>query len=130
MPKEKLPHATDFENRTIDTWTTTTYLSYMKHLHQKYFDIPYQNFRGGIAAEKRLMKLAQNEMGSDDLKVLIDIAFDEYKPNPRFPNLSYGFIHTYMKPNIYARMMASKHRQQKAEERKALNDTGIDESWI
>jgi hypothetical protein len=115
MAKQKLPPASDWKERKLENWNTTTFIAYMQDMNQEKYNLPYTPF-AGIMAEKRMLKLAQEEMGNQVLKELIDLAFKEKKQSERNLCLNYGFIHTYMKPSLYPRII--KKIQEEEETRK------------
>lgn len=85
-------------------------------------------FKGGWNAEKRLIKSDFEQYGKQEIKGLIEEAFKEYKPTPQYPNLTYGFISTYMKSRILPRIIAKKQQQEKTKTYKINQE--VDESWI
>jgi hypothetical protein len=116
MAKQKLPPATDWKERNIENWTTTTFKAYLVHLSEETFHLPYVPFKGGWAAEMKLLKLSIEEMGTQVLKELIEEAYKGYKPSANYPSLSFGFIYSYMKPQLYPRIL--KRKQEEEETRK------------
>ena len=114
MAKPKLPPAHEFNERDIKDWNCTTFSSYMNHLHNETYGLPYQSFGGGIAAEKKLMKATLDAVGPEDLKEIITQSFATHKLQPKFPYLSFGFINTYLKPTIYARILFERQGKEKA----------------
>lgn len=128
MPKPKLPPATSFKERLTQDWNTTTYHAYLSSLHEKTLNLPYMPFKGGWNAEKRLIKSDFEQYGKQEIKELIEMAFKEYKPTQQYPNLTYGFISTYMKSRILPRIIAKKQQQEKAKEYSEKQT--ISEDWI
>lgn len=133
MAKPKLPSTKDWENREVADWNTTTFQCYLIHLHQKYYNLPYIPFKGGWIAEKKLIKADYEQFGKQAVKEMIDAAFNEYKPSPSYPNLSYGFIYSYMKGRLLPKILKAKQEQEKVQARKILTkqepQQGLEE-WI
>jgi hypothetical protein len=133
MAKPKLPPAHAFSERDISDWNCTTFSSYLHHLHNETYGLPYQSFGGGIAAEKKLMKAALDKVGPEDLKEIITRSFKSHKLNPKYPYLSFGFINTYLKPTHHAQILFERQAKEKADvfksKVKKITDTDL-KDWI
>jgi hypothetical protein len=103
----------------------------MNHLHNETYQLPYQPFGGGCC-EKKLMK-PLDQVGAEDLKEIITRSFATHKLNPKFPFLSFGFINTYLKSNIYAQILYERQAKEKADvfksKVKKISDTDL-KDWI
>lgn len=108
----KLPPAYDWKGRDIKDWNALTFRAYMKHLHEEKFKIPYVT--NSIAAENKNIKRTYEEYGKEVTKAFIDICFDEYRPSPQYPNLSFFFMYTYMREKCIPRAI-KKVQAEKAE---------------
>lgn len=102
MAKQKLPHATDWENRNIEDWTATTFRAYFAHHHDKKFGVPYSPFRSW-AVEATMYKKAYTEYGKEVTKRFIAQEIEAYQPNDAYPATSFGFLFSYRK-NVIQRI--------------------------
>lgn len=135
----KLSKATDWKNRHIDDWNTTTFHEYLRDKHVETFGIDYVPFRswtaekgmiGNIIGTKTKPRRASNE----ELKRFIDVTFDNYEPSRQYPGTSFGFMWSYRKydwQRVQAEYLAEQRRGEQAEDDESKSDD-VDDllDWI
>lgn len=114
MARQKLPAATDWENRNIDDWNATTFRAYFGHKHHERFGIPYEPF-GNWGMESAKYKQAYTQYGKPTIKRFIDEQIAAYKPTKSYPGTSFGFLYTYYKPELQRAAAAIRKEAERAE---------------
>lgn len=100
--KVALPHATDWKERHIDDWNTTTFHAYLADKHEEVYGITYVPMRSW-QVEKGLLGNyigTARKKGTHDkaiVKAWIDECFRTHKASAQYPGLSFGFIAGYKK---------------------------------
>jgi len=123
----KLPPATDWQNRNIDDWNTTTFHAYMQARHRELFNCEYAPMRSWQMEQGMLGRLigTRSKEGTHDkavIKRFIDEAFETYKPTAKYPGTNFGFIYSYRR-NILQRIEFEERTRIDAEENKQPKQT-------
>lgn len=120
----KLPSAKDWRNRPIESWNTTTFTEYLKDKHLELFGIDYaphggrwgfeQGILGDLIGTQARTNPKQRTASNADVKRFIDETFAQYKPSPKYPGTSFGFMWTYRKTD-WQRIQAESKRKEQAQ---------------
>lgn len=121
----KLPDAKDWRARELENWTSTTFRSYLMEKHEERYNLPYTSY--SIAQENTFLKRMATEHGKDVLKEFIDACLVEYKPNPRYPSVNFGFMYSHMRSYLLPRVIK---KVKDAERLKSLESTEITQADI
>jgi hypothetical protein len=113
MAKQKLP--TDWRERPLDKWNTSTFHAYLSDRHFEIYGISYVPMRGWMA-EKGRLKREIDEHGPEVVKQFIDACFADYRPTAQYPGLNFGFMATYQKSRILPPILADEQRKQRLNE--------------
>lgn len=130
MTKQKV-HATDWRNRDICDWNTTTFRTYLTEQHEEKFGIPYVT--NSIPREAGAMKNFAKEHGNEVLKRFIDICLDNYTPSNQYPSVNFMFMYSYMRerilPQVYGQLKTEKTKDAGAETTESMEiDDALD--WL
>ncbi|MED2979532.1 hypothetical protein P4284_22995 [Bacillus swezeyi] len=114
-------------DKPVSKWNTRDFQAYLKAEHERLYGVPYVPMRGWQAEAGMLgrwvgTKRKPGEYGPEVTKRFIDLCFAEYRPNPQYPGVSFGWMKTYMGRNlqravveIKAEEAAQQRREQQAE---------------
>ncbi|WP_077297364.1 hypothetical protein [Virgibacillus pantothenticus] len=114
------PTTKDWRNLPIERWNVTTFTEYLRDKHKEMFGIEYVPYRSWRVEQGLLGNLigTRAKPQTEDkalVKRFIDEAFSEYRPNPKYPGVSFGWCWTYKKPT-WQRVKAEYLAEQKAGE--------------
>ena len=123
----KLPPAKDWKARELKDWNVHTFHAYLMDEHKRLFRVPYYPF-GAWGIEQKMLKTCIAEYGQQVVKEFIDTCFKEYKPNPNYPGINFGFMFKY-KNNVLQRIILEQAKQ-KAREELTQDATSVDDDWI
>jgi hypothetical protein len=123
---KKLPKAVEWQARELKDWNAVTFRAYMSHLHSEKFHVPY--ITNNIAAESKNIKRMYEEFGRDVVKAFIDECFNQYRPSPQYPNLSFFFMYSYMRERVLPQALKKQQAARKAETQQITNDEA--EAWF
>lgn len=107
MTKQTLPNAKDWKARNIEDWNVSTFHSYLADKHVELYMFDYVPWKGW-QVEKGMLKQFTTKEGNQLVKDFIDHCFSDYTPSAQYPNLSFGFMFTYMKGRILPRLLADR----------------------
>ncbi|NOU98425.1 hypothetical protein GC097_00090 [Paenibacillus sp. LMG 31457] len=82
--------------------------------------VPYRNW----AAEQALIKRNLTQYGAEVLREVFDQAFREYRPTRDYPQLTAGFVLSYVASRILPRVLAKREAEKEARERRAATEEG------
>lgn len=121
----------------VSKWNTAHFKQYLADEHKRRYGINYAPFVG-YAAEAGMLgdligtkkKPAQYEKAL--IKRFIDVCFDEYKPTPQYPGLSFGFMIKYMSRNLQRLQAESQRKSTASEAVQASDNANIDKlaDWL
>ena len=121
----------------VDKWNTTHFRNYLTDEHKRRYGVDYVPFRGFNAEAGmigRYIGTARKPGQYDKALVLafINACFDEYKPTPQYPGLSFGFMSTYMTRNLQRLQAESQRSANAVEAVKASDNDNIDKlaDWL
>ncbi|MEI2356114.1 hypothetical protein [Mesobacillus zeae] len=99
----KLPPASDWQARDIETWNMTTFTQFIVDRTEELYGIQYTPGGGGAKSqrwlrEKSMLKNAQGRYGNRVLKTFIEICWREYRTSKPelYPYPSVTFMISYM----------------------------------
>lgn len=129
--------STDWRNLPLDKWNTTTFTEYLKAKHLELFGIEYVPYRSWQAEQGQLGNLIgtrtkEAKYDKAVVKRFIDEAFAEYRPNPQYPGVSFGWCWTYKKAT-WQRVLAEEQRKvERKESEQQAQEIDVDDvlSWL
>jgi len=119
LAKEKLAPAKEWKNRSVSDWNAISFRNYMMDLHEERFKLPY--ITNNIAAENKNIKRMFDEFGKETTKVFIDLCFEEYRPSPQYPNLSFFFMYSWMRERVLPQAIKKVQAMAQAEEQQSIS---------
>jgi hypothetical protein len=126
MPRAKKPAApkintSDWRNLPPSQWNTRTVHAYFADRNRELFGvetyIPTRNW----AFEQGVIKRNLAQYGADVLREVFDEAFREYRPTREYPQLTAGFVLSYMASRLLPKILADKETR---ERRVAAEESG------
>lgn len=115
MTKPKLDRK-DWRNLPYDHWNSATVHAQVIELNSEKFGIetyvPFRNW----GAERAIIKRALETYGAEVVAECVTEAFAEYKPTQQYPQLTAGFIFSYMAGRIVPRLLAERQSRLVAQE--------------
>ncbi|ETT40924.1 hypothetical protein C162_26740 [Paenibacillus sp. FSL R7-269] len=120
----------DWRNLPPADWNTLTVMTQIIDLNrERYGADPYIPAAGGWRFEQGVIKRALTLYGAEALRETIERAFTEHRVTAQYPQLTAGFLITYMLPRIMAQVLAEGKRKERVEQAAAggLTDEEIAE---
>ena len=112
----------DWENVPIELWNSTTVIAYVNHLNKKRFG------KEPIIVNKKLtiLNVSQDlkKYGSANLKEFVTAAMYQYKPNPKYPTISYSTLRNFYMESIMPSILNK--QPIKAESERRVKDFDVD----
>lgn len=131
MAKEKLPPASDWQNRNIENWTVGTFRAYLKDRHVELFGVPYMPFVSW-QVDSGKVKAEIEKYGGEAVKRFIDLSFASYRPTAKYPGINFGFMQAYRGNELQRAIIETKgaaHDEKRTSEKlRALDADDLD--WI
>lgn len=125
MPRKKLDRK-DWRTLDINEWNTVTVYAMIVDLNTERFDVEKYVPLRGFGYERGVIKRNLDTYGAAAVKEVIEIAFDEYRPTTQYPQLTAGFLLTYMlsriMPRVLAEMETAKRRQAAESEAPSISE--------
>lgn len=121
----------DWRNLPLEQWNTKTVHAMIIELNAERFDVEKYVPMRSWSFEQGVIKRILTQYGPEAVYFTIERAFAEYKPNAMYPQLTAGFLLTYMAPRIMPRVLAemeTRKRRQAAEGQAPDIDEVI--SWL
>lgn len=113
----------DWRNLPTEHWNTTTVHAMVIELNAEKFGVetyvPMRNW----GFEQGTIKRALETYGAEIVAQCISEAFAEYKPTEQYPQLTAGFIFSYMAARIVPRLLAEEQSRKVAEEARKRAET-------
>lgn len=133
MPRKTKPKIdrSDWRNLPLEQWNTKTVHAMIIELNAERFDVDKYVPMRSWSVEQGIIKRILTQYGAEAVRETIERAFAEYKPNAMYPQLTAGFLLTYMAPRILPRVLAeleTRKRRQAAEGQAPDIDEVI--SWL
>ena len=113
--------AKHYTEKEVAKWTVNDLIAYMDDQHRDRFGIDYQPFGGWAAERGRIGQWfgTARKAGKYDkelVKEFVDHCFATYRPNEKYPGISFGFMATYMTREFQAVQKAYNQRKKDEEE--------------
>lgn len=131
--------AKDWRNRPIETWNVTTFTEYLRDKHREMFGIDYaphggrwgfeQGILGDLIGTQSRKNPKPRTASNEDVKRFIDDTFAEYRPTPKYPGTSFGFMWTYRK-NVWQRIQAESARRERVQQANESVDWDELAEWL
>lgn len=103
----------DWRNLTYGDWNVLTVQTMVTDLNaEKYGAEKYVPMRG-YGFEQGRIKQALAEYGAEALAATIERAFAEYRPTAEYPQLTAGFLISYMLPRTMPQVLAEREAQKR-----------------
>ena len=103
----------DWRNLPTASWNTTTFHAYFAEMNRDRFGVeiyvPLRNW----GFEQRQIKAAIERYGAEVVREVCDQAFAEYRPTRDYPQLTAGFVLSYMASRILPRALAEKEARER-----------------
>lgn len=113
----------DWRNLPHEHWNVATVHAMVIELNTEHYGVetyvPFRNW----GAERAIIKRALETYGAEVVAGTITEAFAEYKPTPQYPQLTAGFIFSYMASRIVPRLLADRQARIVAEEARRRAET-------
>jgi len=117
-------------DKPISKWNTRDFQTYLKAEHERLYGVPYVPMRGWQAEAGMIgrwvgTKRKPGEYGPEVTKRFIDLCFAEYRPNPQYPGVSFGWMKAWMGRNLQravAEIRAEEEAQQRREQQAEIGD--------
>ena len=125
MSKPKIDRS-DWRNLPLEKWNTKTVHAMVIDLNAEKFGIEKYVPMRGWGFEQGVIKRNLTQYGAEDIGKTIERAFVEYRPSAMYPQLTAGFLLTYMLPRIMPQILA----EEKCKDR--TDSITVDEiaSWL
>ncbi|MEK3836506.1 hypothetical protein [Paenibacillus sp. FSL R7-0128] len=108
----------DWRNLPAADWNTLTVMTQIIDLNRERYGIDvYIPAAGGYRYEQGVIKRALTLYGAEALRETIERAFAEHRVTTQYPQLTAGFLITYMLPRIMAQVLAEGKRKEREEQR-------------
>lgn len=115
-PKITAEQRKDWRNLPLADWNTLTVQVMITELNRERYGvetyIPMQTW----AFEQGVIKRALTLYGTGPLRETIERAFAEHRVTMQYPQLTAGFLITYMLPRIMPQVLANGQRKERAEQ--------------
>lgn len=116
----------DWRNLPYADWNVLTVQTLIADLNREHYDVEKYVPNRGYGYEQGRIKQALKDYGAEALAATIERAFAEYRPNADYPQLTAGFLISYMLPRIMPRVLAemetAKRRQAAESEAPSISE--------
>lgn len=116
----------DWRNLPYADWNVLTVMTMVGDLNREHYGVEKYVPNRGYGYEQGVIKRVLNEYGAEALRETIERAFVEYRPSADYPQLTAGFLLTYMLPRIMPRVLAemetAKRRQAAESEAPSISE--------
>lgn len=116
----------DWRNLPLEHWNTLTISAMVADLNREHYGAEKYVPNRGYGYEQGVIKRNLNEYGAEAIRETIERAFAEYRPSADYPQLTAGFLLTYMLPRIMPRVLAemetAKRRQAAESEAPSISE--------
>lgn len=132
MPRKKIDRK-DWRNIAIDQWNTSTVHAMIIELNHEMYSIEKYVPLRGYGFEQGVIKRSLEAYGPTAVKTVIERAFNQYSPTSQYPQLTAGFLLTYMLGRLMPQVLAEQARAAKRVEQSditAVNNGLTDDEII
>jgi hypothetical protein len=116
----------DWRNLPLEHWNTLTISAMVADLNREHYGVEKYVPNRGYGYEQGVIKRKLHEYGAEAVRETIERAFAEYRPSADYPQLTAGFLLTYMAPRIMPRVLAemetAKRRQAAESEAPSISE--------
>lgn len=116
----------DWRNLPLEYWNTLTIHQMFADLNREHYEVTTYIPMRGWTFEQGVIKRNLTEYGAEAVRETIERAFAEYRPTADYPQLTAGFLLTYMAPRIMPRVLSemetAKRRQAAESEAPSINE--------
>jgi hypothetical protein len=116
----------DWRNLPYADWNTLSVHAMIADLNAEKFGVTAYVPLRGWTFEQGVIKRALKDYGAEALAATIERAFAEYRPNADYPQLTAGFLISYMLPRLMPRVLAemetAKRRQAAESEAPSISE--------
>ncbi|MEK5414337.1 hypothetical protein [Paenibacillus sp. FSL L8-0708] len=117
-PKITADQRKSWRTLPIADWNTLTVQVMITELNRDRYGVEtYIPAAGGYRFEQGVIKRALTLYGAEALRETIERAFAEHRVTPQYPQLTAGFLITYMLPRIMPQVLAERAKTQQRKER-------------
>ncbi|QOT13680.1 hypothetical protein JNUCC32_31260 (plasmid) [Paenibacillus sp. JNUCC32] len=116
----------DWRNLPLEHWNTLSVQTMVADLNREHYGVEKYVPNRGYGYEQGVIKRVLNEYGAEAVRETIERSFAEYRPSADYPQLTAGFLLTYMLPRIMPRVLAemetAKRRQAAESEAPSISE--------
>ncbi|WP_342439281.1 hypothetical protein NSS79_10410 [Paenibacillus sp. FSL L8-0436] len=106
----------DWRALPLADWNTLTVQVMITDLNRERYGVdPYIPAAGGYRFEQGVIKRALTLYGAESLRETIERAFAEHRVTRDYPQLTAGFLITYLLPRLMPQVLAERKRKERAE---------------
>ncbi|OME21563.1 MULTISPECIES: hypothetical protein [Paenibacillus] len=116
-PKITAEQRKDWRNLPLADWNTLTCHTMIIELNAEKFGVEKYVPMCGWQFEQGVLKRALTLYGAEALRETIERAFAEHRVTAQYPQLTAGFLITYMLPRIMPQVLAERAKTQQRKER-------------
>ena len=116
MAKSRAVDRKEWRSLPFDEWRTPTVHAMIIDLNVEKFGVTKYIPLRGWAFEQGVIKRALAEYGAAAVRETIERAFAEYRPNEKYPQLTAGFLVTYILPRIMPQVLAEEEARRRRQE--------------
>lgn len=118
----------DWRALPLADWNTLTVMTQIIDLNRERYGVdPYIPAAGGWRYEQGVIKRSLTLYGAEALRETIERVFAEHRVTPHYPQLTAGFLITYMLPRIMPQVLAEQKRKEREEQREVNGGMSAEE---
>lgn len=115
-PKITAEQRKDWKSLPLADWNTLTCHTMIIELNAEKFGVEKYVPMRGWQFEQGVLKRSLVEYGAPALRETIERAFAEHRVTPQYPQLTAGFLITYILPRLMPQVLANGQRKERAEQ--------------
>lgn len=101
----------DWRNLPLEHWNVSTAHAMIIDLNAEKFGVEKYVPMRGYGYEQGRLKQVLAEYGAAAVRETIERAFAEYRPTEKYPQLTAGFLVTYILPRLMPQVLAEEQRK-------------------
>lgn len=118
----------DWRNLPTEQWNVRTIHAMVIELNNEKYGVEKYVPMRGWGFEQGVIRRNLTQYGAESIRETIERAFTEYQPSAQYPQLTAGFLITYMLPRILPQVLAEEKRKVNTEI--VTVDTNEIVSWL